>query len=54
MTTTDPNTTATPETESQHPLVGRFFHTTRICSHGCRVAQWQGHILAVLSPGMNS
>jgi hypothetical protein len=26
-------------------LVGKFFHTTRRCSHGAQVASWQGHIV---------
>jgi hypothetical protein len=33
------------DTGSQSP-VGRYFHATRICPHGARVAQWQGQVLA--------
>jgi hypothetical protein len=40
----------TPEsTEAQHPLVGRFFHTTRECPHGVRAAVWQGRIIAAVT-----
>jgi hypothetical protein len=39
----------TESTEAQHPLVGRFFHTTRRCPHGARVAVWQGHIIAAVT-----
>jgi hypothetical protein len=39
----------TDTTESTHPLVGRFFHTTRTCPHGADVAVWQGKILAAVT-----
>jgi len=44
MTDTD-----TAESTGQHPLVGRFFHTTRQCAHGARVAVWQGKIIAAVT-----
>jgi len=31
-------------------LVGKFFHTTRVCGCGARVASWQGRIIGEPSP----
>ena len=47
MSTDDSVVTEEP---TSHPLTGRFFHTTRTCHHGARVAQWQGQILAAIPP----
>lgn len=37
------------EPGARHPLVGKFFHTTRSCPHGSNVAVWQGRVVEVLS-----
>lgn len=42
-------TTTNESTGGQHPLVGRFFHTTRTCPHGARVVEWQGHVIAAVT-----
>ena len=42
-----------PVTSSTEPLTGKWFHPCRTeqpC--GCRILQWQGHVIAMVGPGL--
>lgn len=40
------------EGEIDQQLIGRFFHSLHKHEDGCEVADWQGRVLAEVSPGV--